>query len=129
MYGGMRTTSHYGRNSKMHDVIILGAGAAGLKAAADLASAGCTGLLLDARDGIGGRIWSRTEPGLAVPMELGAEFIHGEAKPVFDLMDRAAGAAVDRDGERWALRDGELHPSDRLFIQIQRAMRSDRALE
>ena len=113
----------------MHDAIVIGAGASGLKAAADLARGGCSGLLIDARDRIGGRIWSRREPGLAVPLELGAEFIHGQAQPVFDLIARAAGAAVDTAGERWSLRGRELVPSDELFAEIRDAMLATRALE
>jgi monoamine oxidase len=110
------------------DVIVLGAGASGLKAAADLARAGCSGVLLDARDRIGGRIHTRHEPGLAVPLELGAEFIHGEAPPVFELIAKAAGAAIDTGGERWSLTGGKLERSNRMLDEIQDAMRNDRIL-
>jgi monoamine oxidase len=112
----------------MHDAIVLGAGASGLRAAADLARAGLSGLVLDARDRIGGRIHTLHEPGLALPIELGAEFIHGRAAPVFDLIDRAAGAAIDTGGERWALSGGRLERANRPFEQIAHAMRNDRAL-
>lgn len=113
----------------MNDVIVLGAGASGLRAAADLARAGCSGVLLDARDRIGGRIHTLHEPGLAVPLELGAEFIHGKAKPVFELIEKAAGAAIDTGGERWALSDGALQRANRPFEAIAHAMRNDRALK
>ncbi|MDB5901698.1 MAG: hypothetical protein JWM26_576 [Betaproteobacteria bacterium] len=113
----------------LQDLIILGAGASGLAAAADLARAGCSALVLDARDRIGGRIWSHHEPGLALPVELGAEFIHGLAKPTFALIDKAAAAAVDSGGEHWSLRDGELRASHDLFSQIRDAMKATRVLE
>ena len=61
------------------DVIVIGAGAAGLAAAAALMRRGHSVLVLEARDRIGGRIWTRIEPDLSVPLELGAEFIHGDA--------------------------------------------------
>ena len=113
----------------MMDCIILGAGASGLAAAAELARAGVDALVLDARDRIGGRIASHHEPGLAVPVELGAEFIHGEAAPTFALIAKAAGAAIDTAGEHWSLRDGELHPADALYSEIQRAIRGARVLK
>ena len=113
----------------MHDVIILGAGASGLTAAAELAQAGVAALVIDARERVGGRISTRREPGLAVPMELGAEFIHGESDATFALLGRAGAAAVDTEGERWALRDGELRRSDRDFAAIQRAIGSARVLK
>jgi monoamine oxidase len=58
------------------DVIVVGAGAAGLAAAAELGRAGLRVTLLEARDRIGGRIFTQTDPsGNAI--ELGDEFIHG----------------------------------------------------
>ncbi|MGH8641453.1 MAG: FAD-dependent oxidoreductase, partial [Burkholderiales bacterium] len=42
-----------------YDVIIIGAGAAGLAAASELAPSGLRVLVLEARDRIGGRVWTR----------------------------------------------------------------------
>src|SRR5687767_9523967 len=100
------------------DVVIIGAGASGLAAAARLARAGRKALLIEARERVGGRIWSLDEPGFPVPIELGAEFIHGRAESTFTLLEKAGSAAVDRRGERWALRDGKLAPTQDLFAQI-----------
>ena len=111
------------------NVIVIGAGASGLAAAAELARCGRTALLVDARERIGGRIWSHREPGLPVPLELGAEFIHGRAEAVFSLLEKAASAAVDRGSEHWTLRDGRLAPSQGLFAEISVAMKSTRALD
>lgn len=111
------------------DVIVIGAGASGLVAAAELARAGRGALVVDARDRIGGRIWSHAEPGLPVPVELGAEFIHGRAESTFALLDKAGGAAVDTDGEHWTLRDGKLVPSQDLFAEIRVAMKRMRVLD
>ena len=80
------------------DVAVIGAGAAGLSAAAELASAGCSVALLEARDRLGGRIWTQCVPGLAAPVELGAEFIHGQAAVTTELL-RAAGIAAYDAGE------------------------------
>lgn len=57
------------------EVLIIGAGVAGLAAGARLRAAGCRSLILEARDRIGGRIFTDHTQ---APVELGAEFIHGE---------------------------------------------------
>jgi len=106
------------------DVLIIGAGAAGLAAAAELARAGKSALVLEARDRIGGRIWSLDVPGLPVPVELGAEFIHGRPAATFSLMRKAGIAAVDAPIVRSAVQRGGLAPrGDDLFSEIQRMMR------
>ena len=55
-------------------VAVVGAGLAGLAAADALAAAGVEVLVLEARDRVGGRVWSR-ELGNGAIIELGAEFI------------------------------------------------------
>jgi monoamine oxidase len=55
-------------------VCVVGAGFAGLAAAAALADGGAEPVVLEARDRVGGRVWSRALPGGAV-VELGAEFV------------------------------------------------------
>jgi monoamine oxidase len=64
------------------DVVIVGAGAAGLAAAATLEEADYDVVVLEARDRIGGRILTQHIASLDTPVELGAEFIHGVAEPV-----------------------------------------------
>ena len=93
-----------------YDVIIIGAGAAGLAAATELAPSGLKVLVLEARDRIGGRVWTRNEAGLPPPVELGPEFIHGQPPVTFALMRRAGIAAVDAPIVRSALRNGRLTP-------------------
>ena len=106
------------------DILIIGAGAAGLAAAAELAQAKQSVLVLEARDRVGGRCWTRHEAGLAVPVEMGPEFIHGRPQVTFSLMKKSGIAAIKRTGARWLARGGGLHPSDRatLFTQVEQAM-------
>jgi len=68
------------------DVIVIGAGIAGLTAARDLCAAGVRVALVEARARVGGRIY--TDHTLGYPVELGAEFIHGRPKETFDLVEK-----------------------------------------
>lgn len=70
--------------AKLGNVIVIGAGMAGLSAAKELAEKGFDVLVLESRDRSGGRIW--TDFSLDVPVDLGAAWIHGKKKnPIFDL--------------------------------------------
>ncbi|HEX5010872.1 MAG TPA: NAD(P)/FAD-dependent oxidoreductase [Planctomycetota bacterium] len=110
------------------DTLVLGAGAAGLAAAAELAEAGQAVVVLEARERVGGRIWSRSAPGLGLPLELGAEFIHGqEARSTFALLERAGRPAVDLPEKHWLRRGRRLAPMDDLFPRLQRALARTRA--
>lgn len=71
------------------DVVIVGAGAAGLAAARDLSGAGKRVCIVEARERIGGRVDTRRIDGVALPIELGAEFIHGEAQATFAAVNAA----------------------------------------
>jgi monoamine oxidase len=70
-------------------IIVVGAGLSGLTAARELAARGADITVLEARDRIGGRIWtSRLWPDL--PMDMGASWIHGtDGNPITDLADNA----------------------------------------
>lgn len=62
--------------------LILGAGMAGLRAASVLRDANEKYLILEARDRVGGRVWTNRD--LAdIPVEFGAEFLHGEKIPLW----------------------------------------------
>jgi monoamine oxidase len=87
--------------------VIVGAGVAGLAAARRLAASGCDVTIVEARARIGGRVWTVHDPELAVPIELGAELVHGSAPSVYAIAENAGLAVIDVAGERWvAGRDG-----------------------
>ncbi len=69
------------------DVIVIGAGAAGLTAARDLTRGGLRVLLLEARDRLGGRILTHPTP--MGPIELGAEFVHGAVEEILGVAAQA----------------------------------------
>ena len=103
-------------------MIVVGAGAAGLAAANALAHAGRSVLVLEARERVGGRCWTRRMPGLDIPVELGAEFIHGEAAATHALLAEAGIAAVDSTREQRYLERGRLRRMN-AFREAQQAVR------
>jgi monoamine oxidase len=94
------------------DIIILGAGAAGLSAAVDLAHAGLKVTLLEARDRIGGRIFTKHDPACDAPVELGAEFIHGRPPEIWTLLRKQHLRARELKGETWCAQEGGLCKCD-----------------
>ncbi len=99
------------------DVVILGAGAAGLAAARRLASRSVRTIVLEARDRVGGRVRWETSSRAVVPMELGAEFIHGPAHQTMTLLREIGGAAFDTVGQSWTFDGGRLEPQERDMIE------------
>jgi monoamine oxidase len=99
------------------DAIVIGAGAAGLAAARSLAERSLRVIVLEARDRVGGRVWSLPSARAAVATELGAEFIHGRAEETMALLRGAGATAIQTGGESWMCgEDGELLPDDGDFI-------------
>jgi monoamine oxidase len=89
-----------------YDVVVVGAGMAGLTAARSLAEAGLKVLVVEAQDRIGGRIWTRHVGEEAI--ELGAEFIHGRPPELWALIDEAGLETYERDGSQVCFDDGAL---------------------
>jgi monoamine oxidase len=94
------------------DVIVIGAGAAGLTAASELAEAGFSVIVLEARDRIGGRVFTLNELGQQFPIELGAEFIHGRPAEIFDILRHAKIPVSEVGGDNWCFQNGQLSPCD-----------------
>jgi monoamine oxidase len=90
------------------EVIVIGAGAAGLAAAATLARAGRSVLVLEARSRIGGRCLTLRHPTLEAPVELGAEFIHGRPAATVALLKKMKTKAVESTRTQRMLWNGRL---------------------
>ena len=91
---------------KIHDVVIIGAGMAGLTAARTLAEAGLDVVVVEAKDRIGGRILTQHIGNEAI--ELGAEFIHGRPPELWALIDEAGLETHERGGTQACFEGGAL---------------------
>jgi monoamine oxidase len=94
-------------------VLIVGAGMAGLAAARSLVDAGWPVRLIEARDRIGGRVYTNRDWG--VPIEMGASWIHGTANdPMMELARKAQAQVIPTDYYGWAKLavDPHLSPMD-----------------
>jgi len=104
------------------DIIILGAGAAGLAAARELSNAGRSVLILEARNRIGGRIHTVRASGFGTPVELGAEFIHGRPDVTWNLVREAKLMAIDLPFDHRQRRAGHLSHLDDISEELQKVM-------
>src|SRR6201998_3425003 len=88
--------------------VVIGAGAAGLMTARELARAGRRVTILEARDRCGGRIYPLPAEEFGYPAEGGPEFVHGAAPVTRALMREAKLSLLPRGGTRWSARSGKL---------------------
>jgi monoamine oxidase len=96
--------------------LVVGAGAAGLMTARELARAGKRVTVLEARDRCGGRIYPLPAEEFGYPAEGGAEFVHGAARLTRSLMREAGLSLSPRGGARWSTRTGALSRADESWL-------------
>lgn len=102
------------------DVIVIGAGVSGLAAAMALRQAGRSVIVLEARDRIGGRVW--TDQSLGFPMDLGAAWLHGrDTNPLINVAQRLGMPLVETSWWDTEIhdRDGSLIPDDETLASHQ----------
>jgi monoamine oxidase len=95
------------RDARTTDVVVIGAGAAGIAAARSLRAAGRDVTVLEARDRVGGRVWTARDLA-AVPVELGAEYVHGEGVVTWRWLREFGLEAAEAHGDEawWAFAAG-----------------------
>jgi monoamine oxidase len=103
------------------DAVVVGAGAAGLMAARTLAEKGLEVVVLEARKRAGGRIFTIRPPGLPCAVELGAEFVHGDAPLTRKILREAGVEVAPLDPEQLQTRDGRIVAADP-FESIERVL-------
>jgi monoamine oxidase len=105
------------------DVIVVGAGAAGLAAAYALREGGASVALLEARGRVGGRIFTYRDARASLPIELGAEFLHGDTRFTNRIIRDARLNAFDVVGDHWSADGGELSAGDDFGKRVGRILR------
>jgi monoamine oxidase len=101
----------------------VGAGVAGLAAGRALREAGIPFVILEARSRIGGRILTEHPRGSLVPVELGAEFTHGEAPEVVEIAEKNDLRVYDISGRRFRASSDGLRVLDDFWERLDRVMR------
>ncbi len=93
-------------------VAVVGAGLAGATAAALLAEGGLEVTVFEARDRVGGRVYSRVDESWPVPVQLGAWLFGPDDADVLDRMSEGEVGVVELAGEIWRGPDGAVDPVD-----------------
>jgi len=101
----------------MQEVIIIGAGMAGLSAARELKKLGLGYLILEASDHIGGRATSIVT-GSGTAVDLGAHWLHGEDNPIKEMLDHYKIAyEKDRSSRMHIYKDGQIREGDKDWLE------------
>jgi monoamine oxidase len=103
------------------NVLVIGAGAAGLAAARELSQAGFSAIVVEARERIGGRLWTVHDPDAPLPIELGAEFVHGQVPETFAIIHAARLMVDGLPDVHSRSRDGKLSPVRDFWGQVDEA--------
>ncbi|HSS18482.1 MAG TPA: NAD(P)/FAD-dependent oxidoreductase [Pyrinomonadaceae bacterium] len=106
----------------MIDVLIIGAGAAGLAAARDLAVAGKHVMVLEGRERIGGRVSTIFHDDARLPMECGAEFVHGKHPALMKILDDAGINFCDVSDRHWYFEKGKLSKTHDFWNKLNAVM-------
>jgi monoamine oxidase len=109
--------------------VVVGAGAAGLMTARELACAGKRVTILEARDRCGGRIYPLPVEDFNYAAEGGAEFVHGAAPVTRALLREARLSLSPRGGSRWRVHRGVLSHADRSLPDARRFYQALREVE
>ena len=101
------------------DILIIGAGAAGLAAAREVSAAGRKVIVLEARNRIGGRINTHFDQ---FPIELGAEFVHGKPPETLTIVERARLKLQQIPNLHWYLENGRVRKFGEFWSKVEKVM-------
>ena len=104
------------------DVLVVGAGVSGLAAVRELDGAGLRVMCVEARNRIGGRIFTVHDALCPLPIELGAEFIHGRPSDLWTLLSDANAGIYDVSGEFMHVHAGKRKDNDKVESGVDRLM-------
>jgi len=116
------------------DVIIIGAGAAGLMAAYRLSQRGKSIIVLEARNRLGGRIHTINHASFFEHVELGAEFVHGDLPVTLALLKEAGITYNHAGGEMLRCKNGEFIEDEQfienwdLFLDKLKELKADKSI-
>jgi monoamine oxidase len=117
------------------DIIIIGAGAAGLMAAKDISFSGKSVIILEADNRIGGRIYTVYNKDFPEPVQLGAEFIHGNLPLTIALLKEAKIKFDSVKGTFYRFSKGKLQTENDAFagwshmMQKMKMLKEDMSLQ
>jgi monoamine oxidase len=105
------------------DIAIIGAGAAGLSAARELSQSGLRIVIVEARDRIGGRVHTLHDPRSPLPIELGAEFVHGETSETLSILRRQKHPFYMMDGDDYLFEGKTLRRAEDFWRGVERVFK------
>lgn len=111
-------------------MVVIGAGAAGLAATAVLKQAGAEVCCVEASGRIGGRIYTVHDREAPLPIELGAEFVHGRPPEIWDLIRARSLCAYEHTARALYFDHGRIRkdsevgaPAGRVFEKMAKSSR------
>ncbi len=110
------------------DVVIVGAGVAGLSALAELDRAGLKVLCIEARDRIGGRIFTVNDGLSPIAIELGAEFVHGRPSEIWEIVRSNSLPVYDCAGSSVYVRNGQAQKDEDAWESVGQVMEEMRTV-
>lgn len=113
----------------MQTILIAGGGIAGLVAAYKLSAQHKKVILLEATDRLGGRIHTYTDDLFSMPVELGAEFIHGDLPVTLSLLKEAGIKYHAVKGKTLHLKKGKFAEQDHSNDYWNDAMKQMKTLQ
>jgi monoamine oxidase len=106
----------------MGNILIIGAGAAGLSAARELSAAGAEVNVLEARDRVGGRVYTMHDGSPVLPIEVGAEFVHGKHPALWEILNESGAPFCEVTERHWYFENGVLSKSHDFWNKLTALM-------